>query len=172
MSSTLRLTDLSTMHPRLLWNEIIAAAAAVLGEGNQSAPHPFQLDLEDLPGFGSGRLDWSLDTTGVSDAHVERLRRTFESSRLVELAAIAIAGLGLYHGGGHEIMDVALRGTAADYLVDSSNYPLEIGGRSRRSDLKSAWQQKWAQLAERRSSGFYLCIVEFETRTGRLAFAV
>lgn len=101
---------------------------------------------------------------------MSRLQRTYESSRLVELAAIAIAGLGLYHGGGHEIIDIALRGSAADYLVGESNHLLEVTGRSRRSDFRVAWQQRWQRLTDRIGRGFYVCVAEFETPTGQLAF--
>jgi hypothetical protein len=86
------------------------------------------------------------------------------------LAAIAIAGLGLYYGGRHEIRDVALRGSAADYLVDDANHFLEVAGRSRRSDLAIAWQQRWHRLSDQPNRGFYLCVAEFETPAGRLAF--
>src|SRR5262249_35811803 len=55
----------------------------------------------------------------------------------IELAAIALAGLALYHGGGHEIVDVAVRGSGADYLVDAGRHLLEIAGRSRRSDFEA-----------------------------------
>jgi hypothetical protein len=106
----------------------------------------------------------------VSELHVSRLRRTYEASRIVELAAIAIAGLGLYHGGGHEIRDVALRGSAADYLVDETNHVMEVAGRSRRSDLNAAWNARWQRLSERLRVGFFVCVAEFETFAGRLAF--
>jgi hypothetical protein len=106
----------------------------------------------------------------VSEAHVVRLRRTYEPSRLVELAGIAIAGLGLYHAGAHEIRDIALRGSVADYIVDEANHLLEIAGRSRRSDFSAAWQQRWQRLSEGRSGGFYVCVAEFETPAGQLAF--
>ncbi len=99
-----------------------------------------------------------------------RLRRTYEPSRLVELAGIAIAGLGLYHAGAHEIRDIALRGSVADYIVDEANHLLEIAGRSRRSDFSAAWQQRWQRLSEGRSGGFYVCVAEFETPAGQLAF--
>ena len=101
---------------------------------------------------------------------MRQLQRTYEAPRLVELAAIAIAGLGLYYGGGHEMRDVALRGSGADYLVDEAHHLLEVAGRSRRSDFGAAWQQRWQRLAGRPGSGFYVCVVEFETPAGRLAF--
>jgi hypothetical protein len=96
--------------------------------------------------------------------------RTYEPFRLVELAAIAIAGLGLYHAGGHEIRDIALRGSGADYLVDEFNHPLEIAGRSRRTDFDVAWGQRWRRLSDCSAGGFYVCVAEFETPSGRLAF--
>ncbi len=101
---------------------------------------------------------------------MERCQRTFEASRHIEFAAIAVAALGLHVAGGHELVDVATRGSAADYLVDAARHYLEIAGRSRRRDLDAAWEQKQPRLLERSQRGCYLCVSEFETFTGRLAF--
>jgi hypothetical protein len=163
------LLDLATMHPELLWEAIITATTAVLGEAG-SAPFPFSLAVEDLPGFGSEECRLLIEPGHVSASRVAQVRRTYERSRLVELAAIAIAGLGLHHAGGHEIVDIAARGSGADYLVGPSRHRLEIGGRSRRSDLEVAWRQKSQRLTELWGGGFYLCLADFESRTGRLAF--
>jgi hypothetical protein len=170
MDVSVRLTDLTVMHPRLLWDEISAALLAVLNDGATQGPFPFELAVQDVPGFGGGVLRMALSDHGIPATHVARLRRTHEPGRLVELAGIAIAGVGLYHAGGHEIRDVALRGSAADYLVDEANHLLEIAGRSRRSDFGAAWQQRWQRLSDRIGGGFYVCVAEFETRTGQLAF--
>jgi len=67
-------------------------------------------------------------------------------------------------------VDVSVRGSGADYLVDAGHYLLEIAGRSRRSDFQAAWQQRLERLQERTTGGFYLCVVELETPTGRLFF--
>jgi hypothetical protein len=130
----------------------------------------FTLAIDDVHGFGSGVCRLLIDPSGISTSQVARVRRTYERSRLVELAAIAITGLGLRAAGAHEIRDVSLRGSAADYLVDEGRHHLEIAGRSRRSDFEVAWKQKWQRLAERWRGNFYLCVSEFETTTGRLAF--
>ncbi len=111
-----------------------------------------------------------LDPTGVSDDAVVRLRRTYEPHRLVELAAIAVAGIGLHHVGGLEIVDLAVRGSAADYLVGTARQTLEIAGRSRRSDFATAWEQKRGRLEGRGGRGSFLRVAEFETPAGRLAF--
>ncbi|GEM_PF-1968897 len=170
MDVSVRLTDLSTMHPRLLWEEIIAAAAAVLGGDGKQPPFSFDLAVQGAPGFGNGTLHMTIDPEGLSRDRVAAVQRTYEPPRLIELTAIAIAGMGLYHAGGHEIRDVALRGTTADYLVDEANHLLEVAGRSRRSDLNAARQQRWQRLGAIRTGGFYVCVVEFETPTGQLAF--
>jgi hypothetical protein len=170
MDIPVRLTALTAMHPRLLWDDIIAATVAVLSAPGMQAPFPFALMVQDVPGFGSAQLQLAIDPAGVVSEYVSRLRRTYEPSRLVELAAIAVAGLGLYYGGGHEMRDVALRGSGADYLVDESNDLLEVAGRSRRRDVEVAWQQRWQRLTDRMGSGFYVCVAEFETPAGRLAF--
>ena len=112
-----------------------------------------------------------IDPAGVSAQQIARVCRTYKPSRRVELAAIAVAGLALHHAGGHEIVDLAVRGSRADYLVDQSRHNLEIAGRSRRRDLEAAWQERWERLTERWGSGFYLCVAEFDTCTARLGFA-
>jgi hypothetical protein len=171
MDVPVRLIDLSAMHPELLWETIITATAAVLGGPGVEPAYPFSLSVENVPGFGSDDCHLLIDTGGISASRVAQVRRTYEPSRLVELAAIAIAGLGLHQTGGHEILDVAVRGSAADYLVGQAHHHLEIAGRSRRSDWEVAWRQKWQRLADLWGSGFYLCVAEFETPAGRLAFA-
>jgi hypothetical protein len=171
MDVTVRLVDLAGMHPRLLWDTIIYATAAVLAGIQSSPPFRFPLTIQDVPGFGDGELSLLLDPVDVPDDRLIRVRRTYEPSRLIELAAIAIAGIGLHHTGGHEILDVAVRGSAADYLVDESRHHLEIAGRSRRSDFEVAWQQKWRRLQEAQGGGCYVCVTEFESPAGRLAFA-
>ena len=158
------------MHPRLLWDDIAAAAASVLGEGTTERTVSVELETSRVPGFGPRLSALRVDKSGVSEELVTRVRRTYEWPRLVELAAIATAGLALYHAGSHEIVDVALRGSAADYLVDDAHCRLEVAGRSRRRDLDSAWRQKWERLEPRTQSGCYVCVVEFETPMVRLGF--
>jgi hypothetical protein len=158
------------MHPRLLWDSIGVATAGVLEALFQRTPLQFTLDVRDVPGFGSGLMVLNLDADGINEAEVSRLRRTFEPSRQVELAAMAIAAFGLYHAGGHEIRDVALRGTGADYLVGDGSFLLEVAGRSRHSDFEPAWQQRWGRLKGHREREFFVCVAEFESLTGRLAF--
>jgi hypothetical protein len=171
MDVPVRLTDLPAMHPELLWETILTATAAVLDEPGIERPYPFVLAVESVPGFGTEECRLLIDPVGLSETRLAQVRRTYEPFRLVELAAIAVAGLGLHHAGGHEILDLAVRGSAADYLVDQARHHLEIGGRSRRSDFETAWRQKWQRLADLWGSGFYLFVAEFEGRTGRLAFA-
>jgi hypothetical protein len=101
MKTRTRLSDLADMHPRLTWAEIATAAAAVLGGSGPIESVAFSVDCHDLPGFGSGPILLDIDCSSVTEAEIARIRRTYESSRLVELAAIAVTGLSLYHGGGH-----------------------------------------------------------------------
>jgi hypothetical protein len=171
MDVSTRLLDLPTMHLELLWESILAATVAVLEQSGAEQPFALALTVEDVPGFGSDECRLLMDASGVSAKHTAQIRRTYEPARLVELAAIAIAGLALHHAGGHEIVDVAVRGSAADYLVDEARHHLEIGGSSRRKDFDAAWRQKWQSLADLWGHGFYLCLAEFESRAGRLAFA-
>ena len=135
----------------------------------QTEPRPAEADSP--PRFGDGELLLLLDTADVPDDRLVGVRRTYEPSRLIELAAIAIAAIGLHHAGGHEILDLAVRGSGADYLVDASRHHVEIAGRSRRSDFEIAWQQKWRRLEETQEGSCYVCVVEFESPAGRLAFA-
>jgi len=170
METATSFADLATMHPELEWNEIAVAAVAVLEERGFEAPFQLHIDAAGVPGFGSETLQFSIARDGIHAPQVERIRRTYDAPRRIELAAIAVAGLALYHGGGHEIVDVAVRGSSADYLVGLSSNVLEIAGRSRRSDFATAWQQKKERLEARSARSFYLCVVEFETPAGRLEF--
>ncbi len=102
----------------------------------------------------------------TADAAADILRRL----RQVELASTAIAGLALHHAGNHEIRDIAFRGSAADYLVGEEGYLLEVAVSWRRADFAAAWARKWDRLTEQVGTGFFVCVVEFETPSGRLWF--
>jgi hypothetical protein len=171
MDVPVRLIDLPAMHPELLWETILTATAALLAGPGREPPYRLALTVENVPGFGSEECILIIDPAGVSSGRMAQARRTYEPARLVELAAIAVTGLGLHAAGGHEILDVAVRGSAADYLVDQDRHHLEIAGRSRRSDFETAWRQKWQRLQDHFAASFYLSVLEFETSTGRLAFA-
>ncbi len=168
METLTSLAGLAEMHPELEWQEIAAIAVTILEDRGLEAPYQVDVDLFEVPGFGSEPLRLLVQRTGIPAERIARVRRPYESSRRVELAAIALAALGLYHGGGHEIVDVAIRGSRADYLVDADRSLLEIAGRSRRADLEVAWQQRLQRLQERHAGSFCLCVIEFETPAGRL----
>jgi hypothetical protein len=170
MAVAVALQDLPRMHPLLLWQPIIPATCLVFRQRGIEPPFRFDLTIEDVPGFGTDVLELLIDPTGISTPLIESCRRTFEASRLIEFAAIAVAGLGLHMAGNHELVDVARRGSAADYLVDAARHHLEVGGRSRRRDLDAAWEQKQPGLLEHSERACYLCLSEFETFTGRLGF--
>ena len=165
----LRLTALPEMHPCLLWNDILAAATAVLEQDAASRSYPVFLQIHEIPDYGSGEVRLEIVPAGVSRGDVAKVRRTYESHRLVELAAIAVAGLALFCAGGHQIRDVSLRGTSADYLIDDQRHLLEVAGRSRKNDFSAAWNERWRRLAEG-STGFYVSVTEFETPASRLGF--
>jgi hypothetical protein len=170
MAVAVRLQELPQMHPLLLWEPIIPATCLVFLHRAIEPPFHFLLSVENVPGFGTEEVELEIDPTGVSAELMERCRRTFEESRQIEFAGIAVAALGLHVAGSHELLDVARRGSAADYLVDAARHHLEIAGRSRRRDLETAWEQKQPRLLERSERGCYLCVSEFETCTGRLVF--
>ena len=167
---TVRLTDLAAMHPRLLWEEIAAATNLVLAENGNPPPFYFPLEIQSVPGCDTDDLQLLIHPGSMPVKTLDRIRRTFEPARLVELAAIAIAGFGLYCAGGHEIRDVALRGSGADYLVGDDLCCLEIAGRSKRKDFASAWKAKTRRLKSLSIRDFFICVVEFQTPKGRLAF--
>ncbi len=170
MDTAARLLNLPQWHPCLIWDQIIAATAAVVHERTATTAAEFNITVEDVPGFGNDELKLSLQLKGISDARIAAVKRTFETARLIEFAAIGLAGMVLHVTGGHEIREVAWRGTGADYLVDEFSYFLEISGRSRNSDFSTAWNERWTRLMKRRGQGFFVFVVEFETNTGRLAF--
>lgn len=163
------LSRLSEMHPELEWHEIAGASVTVFEDYGRESPYLLEIELVNVPGFGTELMQLMVDRIGIPSKVVDRIRRTYDSTRRVELAAIAATALALYHGGGHELVDIALRGSGADYLVDASRTVLEIGGRSRRADFAAAWRQKAERLGSRVEK-YYLCIVEFETPAGRLAY--
>ena len=51
MDVKVRLIDLPGMHPNLLWDTIILATAAVLGDVGTNPPHPLPLAVENVPDF-------------------------------------------------------------------------------------------------------------------------
>lgn len=170
MEVVLRLLDLEPLHPGLLWDTILVATAAVLGEGRRESPFLFDLSVEDVPRFGSGTIRFVFDGAGISPQRVEQVRRTFEPSRRVEMAAITVAAAALFHAGEHQIVGMAHRGSGADYLVGEEEHHLEVAGRSRRVDLAAAWEQKWKRLRGQAWGACYVAVSEFETLTGRLGF--
>jgi hypothetical protein len=170
MAVAIQLVDLPGLHSRLYWEPIIVATAAVLSRSGASPPHRFALGVEGVHGFGTEVIEIEIGTEDIRPDDIERLRRTLEPSRQIEHAAIAIAGIGLHLAGGHQLVDLAVHGSGADYLVDAARIPLEIAGRSRRRDLDLAWQQKEQRIRERRESGVYICVCEFATMTGRLGY--
>jgi hypothetical protein len=170
MALAVQLLDLPRMHPLLLWDPIIPATCSVFRQRGIEPPYHFVFQVENVPGFGTDKLELEIYPTGVSPELIERCQRTFEPSRHIEFAAIAVSSLVLQAAGNHELVDLARRGSAADYLVDAARHHLEIGGRSRRRDLDTAWDQKKPRLLQRSARGYYLCLCEFETFTGRLMF--
>ena len=123
------IAELTVMHPRLLWDDIGAALVAVLKERHLGrGPIHIELMTVGLPSYDSEQLSIAIELGHVEAGRVSALRRTDEAPRLVELAAIAVAALGLYYAGGHEIRDVALRGSAADYLVKAIHVDNPVTG--------------------------------------------
>ena len=61
------------MHPCLLWDDIIAAAVAVLDKRGFSAPFQFALEVEDVPNFGNGKIDLQIVKSGISGAQVAKV---------------------------------------------------------------------------------------------------
>lgn len=143
MEITTSLAELATIHPDLTWPPLIAACAAVLGPAGDESGHRLEVRLEGMSSFDDDKLTLRIQTSRIGPAERSRISRTFEPSRLIEMAAIVVAGLALFHVAHLEIRDVALRGSRADYLVGEQGYLLEIGGRSRRQDLPAAWREKW-----------------------------
>ena len=165
-----RLIDLPEMHPCLLWDDITIATAVVLRNQQDRLAQSVEMNAVGIPDFGTESMTLEIDARGISDEDLVKVQRTYEPHRLIELAAISIGGLALFAAGGHQIRDVALRGSSADYLVDSAGHLLEIAGRSRRADFHQAWQVRWDRLAQRQEWSFYVCVVEFESPSGRLEF--
>src|SRR5438270_3244570 len=99
MAVEVALLDLTRMHSLLLWQPVIPATCLVFRQRGLEPPFRFLLEVEDVPGFGTDVLELMIDPTGISTPVIERCQRTFEASRHIEFAAIAIAGLGLHLAG-------------------------------------------------------------------------
>ena len=164
------LLELVALHPRLLWFDSIAAVGVVLGQLPGPTPYNLIIDIEGIPSFDDPTLTLTIDTSAIDPEHMARLTRTYEPSRLVEMAAIAIAAVAIFHVAHTEVRDMARRGSGADYFVGEAGMLLEVGGRSRRADAGAAWRQKWDRLTEQEVGRFFVFVVEFETPSGRLGF--
>lgn len=164
------LVDLRTMHPNLGWQLSIEALIAVCDQRGFERPYRWRMKFDNVPGFGTDEVELLINPGTVSAADVARAQKTYAPDRLVEFAAIAVAGIAIYHAGRHEIWEVAIRGTGADYLVDHGNGLLEVAGRSRRGDVTSARRERLSRLASHARQGFYLFVAEFETPVGNLEF--
>jgi hypothetical protein len=159
------ITDLFRRHPELRWNEAAIALAAVASRRNVFSEIVFSIEIargaSDLTS-----IDLTVELTKVSSSAVAAAKRTYDTSRLVEMAAVAIAGLTAYYGLGSELVEVSRRGSGADYLVSDGRL-LEVAGRSRRRDLDSAWRSKIARLVSLGVGPFAVCVAEFEGLTAR-----
>lgn len=169
MDVTTSLAELPAIHPNLAWSELIAATAAVVAPAGGTSQH-LEVELRGIASFDDDKVTLRIQTALIDPDAVLRVARTFEPSRLVEMAAIVVAALVLFHVAHLEIRDVALRGSRADYLVGGRGYVMEVGGRSRRQDLEAAWREKWEGLTQRVVGGFFLSLTEFETPAGRFGF--
>jgi hypothetical protein len=141
------------MHPRLLWDEFIGAAVTILGRHQSRTPFQFDVAVTGVPGFNDDLLQLMIRPPRFSSSWLQRLQRTHEPARLVEYAAIALAGLALYHAGRHVIHKVGMRGSGGDYVVDEVLL-MEVAGRSRRTDFQAAWDDRWQRLVRREDTSF------------------
>jgi hypothetical protein len=164
-----QLTDLQTMHPRLEWGEMLSAAAIVLGN-QRSPPFLFPVEIVDVPGCDLSELRLRIGMEGIDAKHLARLRRSYEPPRFVETAAVALAGLALYHAGEHELMSVVNEGAVGDFFVDERHDIIEIAGRSRRRDFEYAFKQRQRRLLDALGGGFFLFVAEFHPPRGLLSF--
>jgi hypothetical protein len=78
-----RLVDLSEMHPGLLWDSIVLAAAAILIERYDRSPYRFVLDARNIPGFGTDELILNISADGIEEERITRFRRTYGQKRIV-----------------------------------------------------------------------------------------
>jgi hypothetical protein len=159
------------MHPLLIWDCHIPATVAVFQSQGFRSPYKMKLSCEDVPGFGTDEVILRIDPSGIGRKLIERVKRTFSFPTLVEMAAISIAALSLNHAGEHQLADMAVLPSRAEYVVGEEGVLLEVAGRSDRSNFNSAWDVRWERLREEHGYGFFLSVTEFETPFSRLAFA-
>src|SRR5438132_4793271 len=72
MDTATSLIALGEMHPELEWREIAAATVAVLEDRGLESPFAVELDVVDVPGFGSDSLALLIDRSGISADRVDR----------------------------------------------------------------------------------------------------
>jgi hypothetical protein len=72
MEVACRLVDLSEMHPGLLWESIVLAAAAILQERFDSVHYRLTLDVRNVPGFGTDELILNIDPDGIDMGRIAR----------------------------------------------------------------------------------------------------
>lgn len=171
MKVSANLTDLPKLHSRLHWSSIIAATVAVLKPLSTENSVDIRIEVENCPTYDDSELSIEIDLSKSPKGEVAKVKRTHEPARLVEMAAIAIGALVVYHIGRHTIYRAAISGSRADYLLDQGKFLLEISGRSRKSDFEPAWKGRRNRLRAWADRGWYLFVVEFETLSGRIAFA-
>jgi hypothetical protein len=84
------------------------------------------------------------------------------------MSAIAVAGIAVSQVLWRQIVDIALRGTGADYLIGLEMELLEVAGRSHKADFSSAWNERVDRLKKRWPEPAWLCVVEWESPYSRL----
>ena len=89
-------SELPQMHPNLLWEDIIAAAASVVPIPQREETCEFSVHVDSSISGLCGELSLLVQTRGVSARAISRVGQTYERARLVELSAIAVAGLAMY----------------------------------------------------------------------------
>lgn len=114
----------------------------------------------------SETVEFEVFTTELAREQASRVERTYERSRLVEMSAIA--GIAISQVLWCQIVDVALRGTGAEYLIGPSNELLEVAARSHQTDFARAWNERRERLKRRWSHPAWLCVVEWESPFSRL----
>jgi hypothetical protein len=78
MEAKCRLADLLEQHPRLLWDTAILATQAVLLDRFHDRPPRINLDVRNVPGFGSGEMVLSIDNADIDNDRLALLRRTYD----------------------------------------------------------------------------------------------
>jgi hypothetical protein len=97
-----RLLDLDLILPEMGWHDVILSTACMLGVSDEPGAYNVRLECENIPNYSMATSTFVIDCNGVNAVGVQRIQKTHESHRIVEMGAIGVAALHLWKAESHE----------------------------------------------------------------------